>query len=455
LVSIVFFVLCGLITSRNAGPSSVTHDCTHISATVAVSSSLCSLSSDCRLHFAGSCIYRPCRRRSPAAVLVSLLLLLGGVEPNPGPSSAATMSFGLLNARSAQHKAALIQDVIEDHRPACDRRQRRLPLDVLALTETWIPSDAPDAVKLDVAPPGYCVIHRHRGSSTDRRGGGLAVIHRDSIKSSTVDVGDYSQFESLAVKIVSCRVSVVVVCVYRPPGDLTSTCVDQLADLFDQLTLLDCQFVVVGDFNVPGLRPGQLDPRATDVFTQHGLLQHVSVPTHDGGNILDLILTRDDDVGSRLVTQLSVTSVCFSDHNLVTCQLGVPPTPPVMTTYSYRQLRRIDSEAFCRDILCSRLYDCTTSDADEYAELFDEEVRRVLDVHAPLQTRRRRRGQHDIRDLSDDAKQAKKTRRRLERRYRRTGREADRRAYRSACQAARDSIQRSRADQIKERLEAV
>jgi len=48
-----------------------------------------------------------------------------------------------VNARSARHKAALIHDVVADHR-----------LDVLALTETWIPSDAPDDVKLDVAATG-------------------------------------------------------------------------------------------------------------------------------------------------------------------------------------------------------------------------------------------------------------------------------------------------------------
>ena len=75
---------------------------------------------------------------------------------NPGPPSAvtatrSTTSLGVLNARSARHKAALIHDVIADHR-----------LDVLALTDTWIPSDAPDAVKLDVAPPGYSVVHHHR-----------------------------------------------------------------------------------------------------------------------------------------------------------------------------------------------------------------------------------------------------------------------------------------------------
>ena len=84
-----------------------------------------------------------------------------------------------------------------------------------------------------------------------------------------------------------------------------------------------------------------------------------------------------------------------------------------MVTYTYHQIRRIDTEAFCHDIRGSRLYDSTTTDADEYAELFDSETRRVLDSHAPLLTRRRRRGQHDIRHLSDDARRAKQERRRV------------------------------------------
>jgi len=257
---------------------------------------------------------------------------------------------------------------------------------------------------------------------------------------------------------VSREMLVIAFCIYRPPGTVTSTFTDQLSDLFDQLALLDTQFVVLGDFNVPGVTAGQLDQRAADVFDLHGLRQHVDVPTRgdpDSGNILDLILSLDDQPSGQLVSDVTVRSVCFSDHHLVTCRLGVPPTQPVTTTYSYRPLRKIDTAAFGRDILCSRLYNSTVADADEYAELFDSEVKRVLDIHAPLRTGRRRCGQHDIRHLSDEARQAKQLRRRLERRYRRTGLEADRRAYISACTAARDSITKSRADQIKSKLDEV
>ena len=201
------------------------------------------------------------------------------------------------------------------------------------------------------------------------------------MKCTPVDLGEYAQFESLSVKVVGGHQSIVVVCVYRPPGEVTSPCLDELSNLFDQLTLLGCQFTVVGDFNVPGSIAGQLDHRAANVFAQHGLTQHVSTPTHVSGNVLDLILTRDDDASCKLVSQVATSSVCFSDHHLITSQLGV-----VLMTYSYRQTHKIDTAVFCNDILCSRLYDSTTTDADEYAELFDDEVRRVLDVHAPLRS---------------------------------------------------------------------
>ena len=59
LVPIVLFVLCGLITSPNAGPTFVTHECVRSSADVTVSSSLCTLVADRRLHFTADRFYRP------------------------------------------------------------------------------------------------------------------------------------------------------------------------------------------------------------------------------------------------------------------------------------------------------------------------------------------------------------------------------------------------------------
>ena len=76
------------------------------------------------------------------------------------------IAFLRLNASSATSKCALIAHLIRDNK-----------LDVLAVCESWVPDDAPDAIKHDLAPPNYSVLHVHRPMINDRRRrGGLAFI---------------------------------------------------------------------------------------------------------------------------------------------------------------------------------------------------------------------------------------------------------------------------------------
>ena len=146
--------------------------------------------------------------------------------------------------------------------------------------------------------------------------------------------------------------------------------------------LLGNRFVAVGDFNVPVDVAGQLDPHAVDVLAQYGLRQHVTGLTLISGNTLDLVLTRYEQISEQLVFKVAVQSVCFSDHHLLTCRLGVPLPQPVTMTYTYRSPRKIDTAAFSADILQSRLYGELELDADGYADLFGAEVKRVLDIRA-------------------------------------------------------------------------
>ena len=88
---------------------------------------------------------------SPKAIYISLLLLLGGFESNPGPANTYAIRFGSLNARSAVHKGAIIDDLIRDNQ-----------LDVLAVCEAGIRDDAHDAIKNDIAPSDFSVLHVHQ-----------------------------------------------------------------------------------------------------------------------------------------------------------------------------------------------------------------------------------------------------------------------------------------------------
>ena len=290
-----------IASSTTADRQSVTHECPSTPAVVSVSSSLSRLTADRRLLSMAGRAFKPRTHRSPPAALVALLLLLGGVESNPGPAAAVC---GLLNARSVVNKAAVIHDVIADNKLA-----------VLALTETWVTSDAPDAIKLDIAPPGFQVLHQPRGSSTDKRGGGVAIIHRDDISVRQLDVGTPTEFEVLATRLTLRPTDhVTVVCVYRPPGAVTRLFCDQLADILDQLVTAKQRFVVCGDFNCPGSgdRQAQRDANLDDLLHSYDLMQHVQDTTR-GSNTLDLLLTSACDTG-LLSRVSSVQPTCFSDH---------------------------------------------------------------------------------------------------------------------------------------------
>jgi exonuclease III len=110
-------------------------------------------------------------------VLVALLLLLGGVEQNPGPAAgySGDIQFGSININSAVHRAPLVHTTIAD-----------LKMDLLALQETKIDINDPLAIKADVAPEGYGVLHAHRPSSKDTRGRvirgvGLAIVYHHGL----------------------------------------------------------------------------------------------------------------------------------------------------------------------------------------------------------------------------------------------------------------------------------
>ena len=110
-----------IASSTTADRQSVMRECPS-APVVSVSSSLSRLTADRRLLSMAGRAFKPRTHRSPPAVLVALLLLLEGVESNPGPAAAAAVPSsivcGLLNARSVVNKAAVIHDVIADNKLA-------------------------------------------------------------------------------------------------------------------------------------------------------------------------------------------------------------------------------------------------------------------------------------------------------------------------------------------------
>lgn len=110
------------------------------------------------------------------------------------------MKMCLINPWSICNKADIINDFIIEH-----------DIDVLALTETWLTGTIDDEPIISaILPSGYGIIHAPRGS----RGGGIAVIYRQSLDISRIEISHQS-FEVLECVLRGSKMLRVCV-IYQP-----------------------------------------------------------------------------------------------------------------------------------------------------------------------------------------------------------------------------------------------
>ena len=377
------------------------------------------------------------RTRSRRTVFLAFLLLIAGVESNPGPenTSSSATNFGLINARSMIQKTALIHDVISDNR-----------LDLLAVTETWVYENSPDVHKRDAAPAGFSIVHAHRSITPHTRGkqhgGGVALIHREDIRVRVIPTPSTRTFEILLVKVINCTIGLMIAVIYRPPSTKLTDFVTELSDLIDSGSL-GPRYIICGDLNCPGPSgtKGLVGKELLEVIDGYSLTQHVVSPTHQSDNLLDHILSPH---GTECVKDVTVKNVGLSDHYLVKCKVTCPITRQPIIRATFRNWKRLDLDLFRQRIRMSSACQQPAASADGYAVQLEEDITSILDELAPFCTSTKRRAKPESRWLSAEAVKAKQTRRRLERKWKATGLDAVRKAYRAACRVANRLITESR-----------
>jgi hypothetical protein len=203
---------------------------------------------------------------------VSLLLLAGDVELNPGPVTHVNtpdwINIGCLSCFSASDKVASIHNIIADYE-----------LDFLALGETWFATDTPVLIKDVIAPaPGNSSLHvlRPMVSGGASRGGGLEVVFRDSVVVRRHPLADKfrpSTFELQLIRVGLPPSTVhAVFNIYRPqriPKRPTSVAafVDELGDILTSFAA-SCadNIVIIGDLKAPGVDGLHIDDELATLF---------------------------------------------------------------------------------------------------------------------------------------------------------------------------------------------
>ena len=172
----------------------------------------------------------------------------------------------------------------------------------------------------------------------------------------------------------------------------------------------------------------------------HGLVQHVQSTTHNGGHILDVVITRGDSA----VSSLLVDPPSLSDHSLIVGQLESTAVVGVEEILSVRRRRwrQFDPDAFSRELQqsVSASLQSPPTDVDEWFACYDGLMRSLVDKHAPFTSVRARRRQ-SAPWYDADCRAAKSRLRKVEKRYRRTHTAESAAEWRQQTQTVRSLFQ--------------
>ena len=218
-------------------------------------------------------------------------------------STTNSIRAAVLNTRSACEldKCQQMQDLITENQ-----------LDICSLTETWF---KPSHIAVNaVVPPGYTMKHIHRANARD---GGVAIIFRDSISMTVSKHNTYTSMEYLNCLFKVGLELLRIVTIYRPPPKTKSPNVPvflrEFADLLEDLTLTSGQLLLVGDLNFHFDNPTSAHTKPIiDLLSATNHQQHVTLATHQKGHILDVIITRRDELP---IADITCDESVNSDHS--------------------------------------------------------------------------------------------------------------------------------------------
>ncbi|CAJ1082756.1 hypothetical protein KUCAC02_009465 [Xyrichtys novacula] len=210
---------------------------------------------------------------------------------------SSTLHSALLNVRSLAGKSFLINDLIIKHN-----------LNLMFLTETWLEQDNSATVLIESAPPNFSFMSETR---KHRKGGGVAILFKDSMQCKQMYYGNFPSFEYVAFQLNSAT-RAIFLNIYRPP----KYCVNFFDDFTELLSIICIDFdcvVIVGDFNIHVDNPQDRGTKELCcLLDNYGLTQHVTEPTHNRGHTLDLIISKGLNI-----PKIMVTDVAISDHSCV------------------------------------------------------------------------------------------------------------------------------------------
>ena len=186
---------------------------------------------------------------------------------------------------------------------------------IVAVTETWLTSSI---YNNEILPSNFAIYRNDRGT----RGEGVLLAVNLSIPSKIVSCLD--DIEAIVIELFP-QHPVKLCLVYNPPN--TGLLYQQkLISFLSDIMQTDGNVIILGDFSTPDIdwhtltADSNFSIQLCNLIFQYNYSQVVTSPTHEHGNLLDLVITNNDDIISDVQVHSEGTFI-KSDHYLVSFKL--------------------------------------------------------------------------------------------------------------------------------------
>ena len=214
----------------------------------------------------------------------------------------------------------------------------------MAITETWLKSDANNNIIGELCPTGYKFLHQPRETG---RGGGVGLLLKDIFiaqRNFTIN-GIFTTFEHINVSVKSSGCCLDIIVIYRPPSTSIDQFIDEFGIILEQVVLSSGYLLIVGDFNIHIDDLGNPESaKFLALIESFDLKQMVSSSTQIDGHSLDLVVVRNSEPLGPVVN-IETIDPALSDHLAVKFKIPITKQPFKRKMIKYRNYKSLTHKA--------------------------------------------------------------------------------------------------------------
>lgn len=267
-------------------------------------------------------------------------------------------------------------------------------------------------------------------------GGGILILLRKDFDVKIENSNTFESFEqvNLRIKLKSTKYLRLIV-IYRPQLNAlkkptNNVFITEFASLLENFISDTSHLYICGDFNYHfNNKEDPIAEKFRALLQSFDLVQHVTRPTHDKGNILDLLITRQLE---NSIQDMDIIYNLPSDHAAVKWSLRLQSALAEKKFVHCRDIKKINIDQFCNDINNSELSRLDESDVNTLVSKYNTCLKTILDRHAPLISREVY-VRNNLPWYTDELKLKKRETRSYERRWLKSRLESDKQILKTCC----------------------